>query len=67
MSQGKFYTTPRERYLEDYLEGAVHQFGSLTVTEDEIVRFDKHFDPQLFHTDPIAARQTVYGGVIAAV
>lgn len=66
MSEGKFNTTPQERYLEDYIEGAVHEFGPLTITEDEIVRFGRQFDPQLFHTDPIAARQTVYGGLIAS-
>jgi len=52
MSNGIFSTTPQERYLEDYVEGTVHEFGPVTITEDEIVRFGKKFDPQLFHTDP---------------
>jgi acyl dehydratase len=63
---GHFSAPPQERYLEDYLEGAVHEFGPVAVTEEEILRFGEQFDPQLFHTDPNGARQTVYGGLIAS-
>ena len=66
MSNGSFSTTPQERYLEDYVEGTIHEFGPVTITEDEIVQFGKKFDPQLFHTDPERAGQTVYGGLIAS-
>lgn len=66
MGKSNFSTPPQERYLEDYVVGAVHEFGPLTITEDEIVRFGKEFDPQLFHTDPIGAKETVYGGLIAS-
>lgn len=66
MSPGSFSTTPQDRYLEDYVEGSVHAFGPVTVTEDEIVQFGKTFDPQLFHTDPKRAEETVYGGLIAS-
>jgi hypothetical protein len=27
MSNGSFSTTPQERYLEDYVEGTIHEFG----------------------------------------
>lgn len=66
MSIGRFSTQPQERYLEDYVEGAVHEFGPLSLTEDEIVKFGRRFDPQIFHTDPDGARQTIYGGLIAS-
>jgi len=66
MSKGNFSTTTKERYLEDFVEGAVHEFGPITITEDEIIRFGKKFDPQIFHTDPEGARETVYGGLIAS-
>jgi acyl dehydratase len=66
MSKGYFSTTLQERCLEDYVEGDVHEFGPVTITEAEIVRFGKEFDPQLFHTDPAGARKTVYGGLIAS-
>ena len=66
MSNGSFSTTPQERYLEDYVEGTIHEFGPVTITEDEIVQFGKKFDPQLFHTDPERAGETAYGGLIAS-
>jgi acyl dehydratase len=66
MSKESFSTTPQERYLEDYVEGTVHEFGRVSITEDEIVQFGKKFDPQLFHTDPKKAGETVYGGLIAS-
>jgi acyl dehydratase len=66
MSTGSFSTTPQERYLEDFIEGAVHAFGPITITEEEIVAFGKKFDPQLFHTNPEGAKETVYGGLIAS-
>jgi acyl dehydratase len=53
-------------FFEDYVTGHVHEFGSIAVTEQEIVEFGRHYDPQPFHTDPVAARQTQFGGVIAS-
>jgi acyl dehydratase len=52
MHKSTFSTTPQERYLEDFVEGDIHEFGPVSITEDEIVRFGKEFDPQVFHTDP---------------
>lgn len=66
MSKGNFNTEPQKRYLEDYVEGDVHEFGPITITEDEIIQFGHKFDPQLFHTDPDEAKDTVYGGLIAS-
>jgi len=66
MSEGKFSTGPQERFLEDFVEGAVHEFGPLPISENEIIEFGQKFDPQIFHTDPQAARDTVYGGLIAS-
>ena len=66
MSNGSFSTAPQERTLEDYVTGAVHEFGPVAITEDEIVRFGQTFDPQVFHTDPEGAGKTVYGGLIAS-
>ena len=66
MNRSQFATAAQERCLEDYQEGDVHEFGPVTITEEEIVRFGRQFDPQLFHTDPQAARRTVYGGLIAS-
>ncbi len=44
----------------------MHAFGPVTIPEAEIVQFGKKFDPQLFHTDPEGAGETVYGGLIAS-
>jgi acyl dehydratase len=66
MTKNTFPATAEERYLEDYVEGEIHEFGPVTMTESEIMEFGKKFDPQVFHTDPVKARETVYGGLIAS-
>jgi acyl dehydratase len=66
MTSGNFSTPIDQRYFEDYVSGSVHAFGEIRVEEDEIIRFARRFDPQVFHTDPEAAKQTVYGGLIAS-
>jgi acyl dehydratase len=66
MTKTTFTTTRQDRYLEDYVEGDVHEFGPISITENEIIEFGKKFDPQIFHTDPDAAKETVYGGLIAS-
>ncbi len=54
------------RCLEDYVVGSVSEFGSIAVEEAEIIDFARRFDPQVFHTDPEAAKKTIYGGLIAS-
>lgn len=54
------------RYFEDFSEGQVFELGEQRVTEEEILEFAHRFDPQLFHVDPQAAKQTMYGGLIAS-
>lgn len=54
------------RYFEDYVPGATHTFGPVTVTEADIIEFAQRYDPQPFHTDPDAAKDSVYGGLIAS-
>lgn len=61
------FTTPIEdRCIEDYVVGSVSEFGSITVEEAEIIDFARRFDPQAFHTDPEAAKSSIYGGLIAS-
>ncbi len=55
-----------DRYFEDYPTGSVYEFGSIPVEEKEIIDFARRFDPQPFHTDPEAARHSIYGGLIAS-
>ncbi len=54
------------RYWEDYEAGAVYELGSKTVSEAEIIAFATQYDPQPFHVDPVAARDSMFGGLIAS-
>jgi acyl dehydratase len=54
------------RYWEDFHVGDVTELGPVTVTEEEIVAFASRFDPQPFHVDPEAARESPFGGLIAS-
>jgi acyl dehydratase len=54
------------RYFEDFQVGDIFDLGSITVTEEEIIRFARQFDPQPFHTDPVLARDSIFGGLVAS-
>lgn len=55
------------RYFEDFTVGHVIDLGELpTLSEDEIIAFARQWDPQPFHIDPVAAKETIYGGLIAS-
>jgi acyl dehydratase len=54
------------RYFEDFAPGEKVELGAVTVTEDEIVEFGRRYDPQSFHTDPEAARDGPFGGLVAS-
>ncbi len=53
-------------YWEDVEIGTRRDLGTYTFTEDEIIRFAKKYDPQIFHVDPEAAKQSIFGGLIAS-
>jgi acyl dehydratase len=55
-----------ERWFDDFRVGEVFDVGSHRMTEERIISFAQEFDPQRFHMDPEAARQTIYGGLIAS-
>ena len=52
--------------FEDLEVGDFRQSRSRTVTRDEIVEFARQYDPQWFHSDPEAAKQSVFGEVVAS-
>jgi acyl dehydratase len=56
----------RDLYLDDLAPGQTYGSGETTVTEAEIVRFAKDFDPQPFHLDGEAAKATFFGGLAAS-
>ncbi len=62
----RFTTTAENRYFEDYVAGAIHEFGSIAVEEKEILQFGRRFVPLSYHTDPELAKKSIYGGLIAS-
>lgn len=54
------------RHFDDFAPGDTVELGSHTVTEQEIVAFARQWDPQPFHVDPEAARESVFGGLVAS-
>lgn len=57
---------PPVRYFEDYPVGAVFSVGEIAVEEAEVIAFATRFDPQPMHTDPAAAANGPFGGLIAS-
>jgi acyl dehydratase len=61
-----FAVPAEDRYFEDYIAGSMHEYGSILVEQEEIISFAERFDPQVFHTDPEGAKNTIYEGLIAS-
>jgi len=53
-------------YWEDFKVGETVEMGRHTFGAEEIIAFARQFDPQPFHTDPEAAKDSFYGGLIAS-
>jgi acyl dehydratase len=53
-------------YWEDLQPGTTRDLGCVTPTADEIRAFAAQFDPQPFHLDEEAGRQSVFGGLCAS-
>jgi acyl dehydratase len=53
-------------YFEDFPPGEIIQFGDMEVSAARIIAFAEQFDPQPFHLDEAAARETMAGGLIAS-
>ncbi len=66
MTNSSFSAPIDDRYFEDYVDGAVHDFGSIAVKESEVVDFAERFDPQPFHMNPELAKHSIYCGLIAS-
>lgn len=52
--------------FEDIYVGQRFTSGTREVLQDEIIAFAKQFDPQPFHTDPEAAKETLFQGLVAS-
>lgn len=53
-------------YWEDLPLGAKFGTASHTVTADEVIAFARQYDPQPFHTDPDAAKDSFFGEHVAS-
>ncbi|ELZ20662.1 MaoC domain-containing protein dehydratase [Halosimplex carlsbadense 2-9-1] len=53
-------------YFEDVTVGDTDAFGSYGATASEITDFAERYDPQPFHTDPEAAADSPFGGLVAS-
>ncbi len=55
-----------QRFFEDFRPGESQSFGSYTLSEEELTDFAQDYDPQPFHIDDEAARNSIFGGLIAS-
>lgn len=54
------------RYFEDFAEGQTMEMGSRRMELEDMVAFAREYDPQVFHVDEEAAKNTPFGGIIAS-
>jgi acyl dehydratase len=53
-------------WFDDLEVGMRFKSGEVTVSKEDIKRFAAEFDPQPFHTDEEAAKETVFKGLAAS-
>jgi acyl dehydratase len=53
-------------YFEDFHEGQTSKFGAYEVTASEVKEFASKYDPQYFHLDEEAAKDSLFGGLCAS-
>lgn len=51
---------------EDLQPGQKFSTAEYTMTAEEIVAFARQYDPQPFHTDPVAAKASLFGEHVAS-
>jgi acyl dehydratase len=54
------------KFLDDFAVGDKFTTAEAEITEAMILDFAHDYDPQPFHTDPVAAKESIYGGLIAS-
>lgn len=52
--------------FDDFQVGDVLELPAYTVEESEMLAFARQYDPQSFHTDSAAAKESPFGGLIAS-
>src|SRR5438034_11319641 len=54
------------RFLEDFAAGQTFRSGRVRIDTERIKTFGAEFDPQPFHLDEEAARDTIFRGLAAS-
>lgn len=54
------------RYFDDLRDGEKLHCQPVVMTQEAIIDFAEQFDPQPFHTDENAAKESLFGGLIAS-
>ena len=52
--------------FEFFYPGQRFALKGRSFSEDEIIAFAKQWDPQTFHVDPVQAKASIFGGVVAS-
>jgi acyl dehydratase len=55
-----------ELAFEDFAPGRFFDLGTVVVDRDEMVAFARRFDPQPFHVDEQAGKESVFGALAAS-
>ena len=58
--------TSGQMFYEDLAIGRTYRSEPIAVTIEEITSFAARYDPQPFHLDPAAGRESVFGGLVAS-
>jgi acyl dehydratase len=53
-------------YYEEFEAGQMDSFGSYHFERDEVIRFARAYDPQPFHLDDEAGRNSIFGRLAAS-
>jgi len=54
------------QYLEDFAAGQTFGSGRMRIDKERIMSFAAEFDPQPFHLDEVAARDSIFGALAAS-
>ena len=53
-------------FFEDIADDYRSVVGNFRLTEAAVIEFATAWDPQPFHTDPVAAAESIFGGLVAS-
>jgi len=66
LAAGKGAAIVTTQYLEDFAAGQTFGSGRMRIDTERIKSFAAEFDPQPFHLDEVAARDSIFGGLAAS-